>query len=270
MNNGTAVVTGASSGIGAVYARRLAARGYNIIAHGRREELLRFLCGELRERYNVRADYVVAELSDHAQLASLERTIRDTPDLAFLVNNAGHGTMLTFHEESVQSQDGMVRTHVNATVRLTHAAIPAMLSRGSGTIVNVSSVAGFLISPGSAIYCATKAFLNSFSESLHLELRGTGIRVQALCPGFTTSDFHKRLGYDTTQPSFRRFMPAERVVDASLVALERGTVVCIPGWQYKFAALAGRWMPRRTLYRIVLLRRKIGKRVLPSDGQLSV
>lgn len=270
MSIGTAVVTGASSGIGAVFARRLAARGYDIIAHGRREEMLRFLCGELRERYNVRAEFIIAELSDQAQLASLERTIRDTSDLAFLVNNAGHGTVLRFHEEPVQSQDGMVRTHVNATVRLTHAALPAMLSRGSGTIVNVSSVAGFLISPGSAIYCATKAFLNSFSESLHLELRGTGVRVQALCPGFTTSDFHKRLGYDTTQPSFRRFMSAERVVDTSFKALERGTVVCIPGWQYKIAALAGRWIPRWALYRIVLLRRHIGKRVPQADARLSV
>jgi len=267
MSNGTAFITGASSGIGAAFARRLAGLGYDIIAHGRREELLRFLCSELRDRYKVGAVYVVAELSDQEQLATLERTIRDTPDLAFLVNNAGHGSIQSFHEESVSSQDGMVRTHVNATVRMTHAAIPVMLKRGGGAIINVSSVAGFFVSPGSTIYCATKAFLNTFTESLSLELRGTGIRVQALCPGFTTSDFHKRLGYDTAHPTFQGFMSADRVVDASLKALRRRKVICIPGVQYAWAVIAARWLPRRILYAIVLFRQKVRRHPMAAGGR---
>jgi len=258
MNKGTAFITGASSGIGAAFARRLAADGFHIVAHGRRENLLRQLCEQLSTRYPVRAEYVTAELADPAQLLALEKRVRSTPELTLLVNNAGFSTIRLFHEETSDSQDEMILTHVNATVRLTHAALGGMLQRGAGAIINVSSVAGFLISPGSTTYCSTKAFLTTFTESLHLELRDKGIRMQALCPGFTTSDFHKKLGYDITQPAFRRFMPAETVVEASLRALERGKVVCIPGWQYKAAALLGRWMPRVLLYAVVGLGRKAG------------
>jgi short-subunit dehydrogenase len=255
MNTDTVFITGASSGIGAAFARRLAAEGHPLLLHGRREELLRALRDDLRHRHAVPVDYVLGDLSDPAALLRLEERVRQTANLGMLINNAGFGSLRSFADEDIDAQEAMVRTHVTATMRLTHAVLPGMLRRGRGDIINVSSVAGFLISPGNASYCATKACITSFTESLHLEVRGSGVRVQALCPGFTRSDFHRRLGYDTTHPSFRRFMSAEAVVRSSLRSLERGTVVCIPGMRYRIAALGGRWIPRPLLYRLVLLAR---------------
>ena len=121
-----------------------------------------------------------------------------------------------------------------------------------GAIINVSSVAAFTPAPRNATYCATKAYLNAFSESLHLELREHGIRVQALCPGFTRTDFHDRLGIDTTQPAFRHFMTPEAVVESSLRGLRRGVVLCIPGVAYKATAFGARVMPRRLYYWMAL------------------
>ncbi len=245
---GTACITGASAGIGAAFARRLARDGYDLILHGRREPQLKTLCEELQRAHHVSAEYVCAELSSPDDLHRLEERVRAEPALALLVNNAGFGTRGRFGEEDINLQDAMIQTHITAPVRLTYAALPGMLSRKTGAIINVSSVAGFLVSPGSVIYCATKAALTSFSESLNLELRGTGVCVQALCPGFTRSEFHQRLGIDTSGDFFRHFMDAGDVVDASMRCLRRGRVVCIPGLKYKFAAIAPRFLPRRVVY----------------------
>jgi uncharacterized protein len=265
MNPGTVCITGASSGIGAAFARAFARQGYSLLLHGRREHLLAALCDSLSKEHGVRAGYVLAELSDPAALRSLEIRISGIEDLEILVNNAGYATVQLFDREPVDSQDALIRTHVLATVRLTHAALQGMLRRGRGAIINVSSVAGYFISPASTSYCATKAFLTTFTESLHLEVRDRGIRMQALCPGYTTSDFHKKLGYDTTQPSFQRFMSAEKVVKASLKALARGKVVCIPGWYYGAAVVGVRMVPRWLLYRMVGLGRKVGLPQRPND-----
>jgi short-subunit dehydrogenase len=251
MNNGKhgyAFITGASSGIGAAFARRLARDGHHLILHGRRKELLVGLCGELRREFGVRTEYLLAELSDPAELRSVEEQLRGIEDLEMLVNNAGYASVRRFREEDIDGQEDIIRVHVIATVRLTHAALPGMLRRGKGSIINVSSVAAFMISPNSTTYCATKLYLNSFTESMHLELRGTGVRVQVLCPGFTISDFHKKLGYDTSGTFFRSFMSAEKVVDTSLRALKRGKVVCIPGLKYKIAAFVPRIIPRSLMY----------------------
>jgi short-subunit dehydrogenase len=254
--NGTAFITGASSGIGAAFARRLAREGYDLVLHGRREHLLDSLCDELRTGYRVRAAYVLGNLAVSSDLATVERRLRETQDLQILVNNAGYSTLRHFADEEIDGQTDMIQVHVAASVRLTHAALRLLRVRGSGAIINVSSVAGFLIAPGSVTYCATKAYLTSFTESLHLELRGSGIRVQTLCPGFTRSDFHERLGYDVSGDFFRGFMSAEQVVDASLRALRRGKVICIPGIRYKAAAVLPRFLPRRMLYVLVGLYRK--------------
>lgn len=244
----TALITGASSGIGAAFARRLAAEGYNLILHGRREELLRSLARQLGERHGIQASVQCAELSDADQLSNLERVVRGTHDLALLVNNAGYSRLDEFHEDDIDQQEAIIRVHVLASVRLAHAAIEVMKRSGRGAIINVSSVAAFTPAPRNATYCATKAYLTAFSESLHLELREHGIRVQALCPGFTRTDFHDRMGIDTTQPAFRHFMAPDVVVEASLRGLRRGTVVCIPGIVYQLAAFGARLMPRRLYY----------------------
>lgn len=253
---GTAVITGASSGIGAVFARRFAARGLDLLLHGRREALLTTLCQELSSTHGIRASYVLAELSDPAGVRMVEDRINALPDLAVLVNNAGSGSTLSFTEERIGDQEALIHTHVMAAVRLTHAALTRMKARNAGAIINVSSVAGFLIGPRSAAYCASKGFLTSFTESLHLEMTGSEIRLQALCPGFTISDFHGRLGYDTSGDFFKRFMTAEDVVDRSLRDLGRGKVVCVPGVKYRFGLVfVPRLIPRRLFYRLVLATR---------------
>ena len=246
----SALITGASSGIGAEFARQLAPRAYHLILHGRREDLLKNLCQDLHRQYGVHTEYVLAELSDPAGIRLLEKRIRAAPELEILVNNAGYSTLQRFHEEDLDGQEDLIRVHVIASVRLAHAAIPGMLNRGGGHIINVASVAAFTPAPGSLTYCATKGYLVSFSESLHLELRDLGIRVQALCPGFTRSDFHSRMGVDTSQRSFRHFMTAEKVVRVSLNGLRKGSVLCVPGIQNKIAVLAVRVFPRPVYYAI--------------------
>ncbi len=269
---GTAVVTGASSGIGAAFARALAGEGYDLILHGRREDLLRGLCVELREKHGTHAEYLVADLGEDEGLRRLEERIRQTSTLAFLVNNAGFGTTEEFREADIGRQEAMIRVHVLASVRLAHAAIPTMLTRRRGAIINVASVAGFMISPANVTYCATKAYLINFSESLHLELRGSGIRVQALCPGFTTTDFHQRLGYDMSDRIFRYFGTAESVVEDSLKALRRGKVICIPGVHYKLMVQAVRFIPRWLFYRLVATfarRNPVGKAAARKESAVS-
>jgi hypothetical protein len=256
MTKGTALITGASSGIGAAYARRLAAEGFSLILQGRRRELLEELCLSLRHERGIRADYICAELADPEGVRLVEETIGRTADLTFLVNNAGSSTIDPFHEETIESQEEMIRVHVLAAVRFAHAALAVMMPRRTGSIVNVASVAAFVVAPGSAIYCAAKGFLVSFSESLHLEVGESGIRVQALCPGFTRSDFHSRLGYNVNDEFFRGFLTAEEVVEASLRDLARGKVLSIPRLKYKITALVPRLLPRPVFYRIVGLYRR--------------
>lgn len=253
---GTAVITGATAGIGRAFAVRLAREGYSLILHGRREPQLKVLCEELHARHGTDASYVIAELSDPHELHTLEDRIRRIRDLTLLVNNAGFGTALTFEREDVQLLDRMIQTHVTAPVRLIHAALPGMLERGHGRIINVSSVAGFLVSPGS-LYCGTKAALTNLSESLDIHVRDKGVRVQALCPGFTRSEFHQRMGADTSGDFFKHFMSAEAVVDVSLNALQRGEVICIPGSRYKLTVAASRYLPRWVMYVLSSLYRRM-------------
>ncbi|MBP1657771.1 MAG: short-chain dehydrogenase/reductase [Bacteroidetes bacterium] len=245
---GTVCITGASSGIGESFARQYAARGYSLLLHGRRKEKLEALCEELKSRHGIEAEFVLAELSRPDGVLALEQKLRSIPNLEVLVNNAGYGLSTSFTNGSIEAQEEMVHTHVNATIRLTHAVLPGMRRRNSGTIINVSSIAGFLVGPKSATYCATKGYITSFTESLYLELAGSGVRLQALCPGYTRSDFHARMGMDTSGEFFRHFMSADDVVKASLKAIEKGTVVCIPGFRYKLIALAARFIPRKLYY----------------------
>jgi hypothetical protein len=247
-SKGTVCITGASSGIGEAFAQKYAAQGYALLLHGRRKEKLEQLCHDLKERHGIQAEYVLAELSRPDEVRILEDRVRLIPDLMVLVNNAGFGLQKSFTVESIEAQEAMVHTHINATIRLTHAVLPGMRKRDCGAIINVSSIAGFLVGPKSATYCASKGYITSFTESLHLELEGTGVRVQALCPGYTRSDFHARLGLDTSGEFFRHFMSAGAVVDTSLKALERGTVVCIPGLRFKLVAIAARYLPRKVYY----------------------
>ena len=237
---GTAAITGASSGIGEVFARRLAAAGYSLLLVARTEAKLAELCEELHRAHGVVTEYLVADLAVEADVERVARRIGEIADLTLLVNNAGFGATGSFAGSDIGQQIGMLMVHDAATLRLTHAALPGMLERKRGTIINVSSISGFL-PVGNVVYSATKAFLNIFSLALGTELRGSGVKVQALCPGLTYTRFH-----DT--PDFAKFdrkdipkvfwMPAEAVVDCSLRALRRNRVIVIPGWKNRLIVRA--------------------------------
>ncbi len=240
----TALITGASSGFGEVFARTLAGRGYDLILVARREERLRALAKNV----------IAADLATDEGIAAVERAIRDAPALELLINNAGFGTMGRFWQTDVAGQERMHMVHVMATMRLTHAALGGMVARGLGAVVNVSSVAAFGQNPGSVSYCATKAWINSFTEGLDMELRGirSAVRVQALCPGYTVSEFHDKLGMDATKIPKGLWTRAEDVVEASLRGLERGSTIVIPGWKYQIAAALLKHVPhglKRVLWR---------------------
>jgi len=244
-----ALVTGASSGIGAVFARRLATRGYGLLLVARRKDRLEQLAAELGN-----AEVLVADLSAASDVRRIEERIVAAQNLDFLVNNAGFGTLGRFWQADVEGQDLMHRVHVNAIVRLTHAALRGMVARGRGNIINVSSVAAFLHNPFNVGYGATKAWINSFTEALHVELRSVGspVRVQALCPGFTHSEFHDRLGIDRSLIPRSLWMTAEEVVERSLAGLERNELIVIPGWRYRLLVGIYYWLPRFVRHAIAL------------------
>jgi hypothetical protein len=303
-----ALITGASSGLGAEFARQLAARGYDLILVARRKDRLEALARELRSRHGVEARYLAADLTNDADLKVVEDYITGARNLQLLVNNAGFGTVGRFYEAELARQDAMHKLHVLATLRLTHAALRKMtasqfasspddLSRRSrepgpasagtdqgagapppsssgqaaeplpaqgrgparrnggqgraagGAVINVSSLAAFAPRPGSTSYYATKAWMNCFTEGLHLELRSqrSPVRVQALCPGFTYTEFHDVMRVERSAVPGWMWMSARKVVRASLEGLARGKLIVVPGWQYRFFYLLLRLLPRSLL-----------------------
>ena len=239
----TALITGASSGLGALFARELARQGYDLVLAARREERLEILKEDLISQHTVSVEAIRADLSREEDLARLEQRIGELENLMLLVNNAGFGTVGKFARGLPEKQREMVDVHFMSTVRLSRAALPGMLARRKGAIINVSSVAAFFPLPGGATYCATKAALVAFSQTLAMELNGTGVQVQALCPGYVYTEFHETPEYQLIGRSFvPKFMfgPAEPVITESLKALRKGQVICIPGRLYKFLSFFGR------------------------------
>jgi uncharacterized protein len=243
-----AVVTGASAGIGKEFCRQLAAQGYDLLVVARDAARLDMLAGDLEARHNIAVDKFPADLTLDDDVTRLVGLVAGSARLQMLVNNAGFGTRGTLADASPARQEAMLRLHTLAPMRLTQAALPVLLENRRGAIINVSSVASFLYSAGNVNYCATKAYLTTFSEGLSAELRGTGVQVQALCPGFTRSEFHDRMEVDVTRLPAWMWMSAEQVVGASLRNLRHGgPVVCVPGFRYKLAVLLLRHVPRRLI-----------------------
>ncbi|MGC8781165.1 MAG: SDR family NAD(P)-dependent oxidoreductase [Anaerolineae bacterium] len=235
-----ALITGASSGIGAAFARRLAAAGYDLVLVARRGDRLAALADELAQAHRVQAEPLPADLTTDADVARVADRIAALPALELLINNAGFGAEGRFALADLDPQLDMIRLHVLASVRLTRAALPGMIARGRGGIINVASLAGFMALPRATTYCATKGYLITFSRALRLELRGTGVRVQALCPGFTRTEFHARQSSSAAArlPGFL-WMSADAVAEASLRALARGQTICIPGWGNRLLKMLG-------------------------------
>jgi hypothetical protein len=259
-----ALVTGASSGIGEVFARRLSLKGYRLILVARRTERLNKLEAEIGN-----ADFLGADLALEADLDRVARRISEEPRLEFLVNNAGFGLPASgFAEAAPEDLDRMHRLHILAIERLTRAALEGMIPRRKGTIINVSSVAGFLSTPYNLSYCATKAWINRFTEALWLELRcmRSEVRVQALCPGFTRTEFHRGAGMERRLVPGSFWMSPEAVVDASLRGLERNRWVVVPGWRYRLFLSLLRRLPESLSHRAAM---RYGRSLRPPEGPVT-
>jgi short-subunit dehydrogenase len=241
-----ALITGASSGIGATFARQLAARGYDLVLVARRRDRLEQEARGIQASHSVQVEILPADLTRDADLRAVEERIAAAANLEFLVNNAGFGIAGRFFSLPLDGQDQMHRLHVLAPMRLMHAALQGMVARKRGSIINVSSVSGFGQNPGSVSYSATKTWMISFTEGIYMELQSIGspVRVQALCPGFTLSEFHDAMNFDRTPIPAWMWMSAEEVVDASLRALDRGQLFVIPGWRYRLLVFVMRALPR--------------------------
>jgi hypothetical protein len=239
-----ALVTGASSGIGESFARRLARDGYDLVLVARRKDRLDALAEDLRKSSDAVVTVLQADLADPGELKLVEEKIRSTDRLERLINNAGFMRPDRFLKTDAEVWDEMIRLHVLATTRLTHAALPQMVSRGRGGVINVASIAAFFPVSGNVVYSATKEFLNMFTEGLFQELHGTGVRVQALCPGWTRTELVASADVDTSRIHPGGWMEPEDVVDYSLRCLERGKLICIPGWRNRLMVWTVRWSIR--------------------------
>ena len=229
----SALVTGASSGIGAAYAERLARDGYDVVLVARRRDRLEQLAERLRAETEARAEVIVGDLCDAETITQLEARVAGDGSLAMLVNNAGFGGYRPFIYVDPDVIDDLIDIHVRAVARLTRAALPGMLQRRTGAVINMSSILALSGSlppkplPHRAVYAGAKAFMVTFTQALAGELDGTGVAVQVCLPGLVATEFHTIQGWDPSTMPPR--MAASDVVAASLVALRRGEVVCIPG-----------------------------------------
>jgi short-subunit dehydrogenase len=235
----TALITGATSGIGLAFARTLARRGHDIVLVARDRERLDLVAAELRG-CRVQVDVVVADLADRSQMAIVEERLRNQP-VEILVNNAGFGVLQDFASGNLEAEQQMLDVLVTAVMRLTHAALPGMIARGSGAVLNVSSVAGWITG---GTYSAAKAWVTVFSESLAVELAGTGVHVTAVCPGYTHTEFHQRASMETEGIPEWMWLDTQEVVDRALVDVRKGRPVSVAGKQYKALSLAAQYLPR--------------------------
>lgn len=246
----TAMVTGPTSGIGAAFAERLAATGHDLVLVSRDADRLERVAEDLRSRHGVRASVVPADLATPDGLAGVEARLRDGEPVDLLVNNAGSSLNKAFLRASADEEEGLLRLNVIAVMRLTHAALPGMVARQSGSIVNVSSVSGFAtVMPGST-YPASKGWVTNFTESVGLSVRRFGVRLMALCPGYTRTEFHSRAGIDMSKTPAWLWLDADRVVRDGLRDLARGKLLSVPDWRYKTAVFGMRHAPRRLLQRV--------------------
>jgi uncharacterized protein len=237
----TALVTGASSGIGAAFARRLSADGYDVIVVARRRERL-----EQLQKQGAASELIVADLAEPEQCARVEERLATGVDL--LVNNAGVGVGKAFEQTSVDEEDRMLALNVRAVMRLTHAAAAPMLAAGAGQIVNVASVAAFTGAVGFASYSASKAYVVTLSESLAVRYASRGVTVMALCPGYVRTEMHDASSTPTSGLVARlMWLDPEQLVEVALRDLRRGKVISTPGVVYKTTVATTKLVPRKVL-----------------------
>lgn len=227
-HQGTALVTGASSGIGAIYAERLARRGYDLILVARNRDRLNSLAEHITTETRQVVEVIAADLADAAQLATVEAKLRTDASITLLLNNAGIGTHTPLLQSNIEYMTQLIALNVTAPMRLTYAAAPGFVARGKGAVINISSVVGIAPEQLNGAYGGSKAFVLAFSQSLHHELADKGVRVQAVLPGATATDFWATGGLPVENLPAQIVMRAEDLVDAALVGFDRGELVTIP------------------------------------------
>lgn len=250
----TALVTGPTAGIGRSFAHQLAEQGYDLVLVARDRARLEAEAEELRTAYDVGVEVLAADLTDREQLRTVEARLADAArPVDLLVNNAGFGLKRRFLDNSLEEEQAMLDVLVTAVLRLSHAALGPMAARGSGGIINVSSVAAFL--PRGS-YSAAKAWVNSFSEWAHYEYAPQGVTVTSLCPGFTKTEFHERMGVGRDSAPGFLWLDADTLVAQALKDHARGKAFSIPGAQYKAISTTARLVPTSLLQRLQSLGRK--------------
>jgi short-subunit dehydrogenase len=239
----TALVTGATAGIGLAFARRLAADGHDLVLVARDVPRLEAVAAELRSSHGRDCEVLPADLADRAQVTTVADRLADaTRPVDVLVNNAGFGLRTTFAASDIADQERMLDVLCRATLVLTHAALPGMVSRGHGAVINVSSVSGFT---AMGTYAAAKAWTTTFSEAVAVELRGTGVTCTALCPGFVSTEFHQRARLNISALPKRAWLDADALVADCLDDVLRGRVISVPSRRYKATVVLARHAPRR-------------------------
>lgn len=252
----TALVTGATAGIGRQFAEQLAAKGVDLVLVARDEARLAAVAGELSGRHGVAVEVLPADLSDRVQLERVAERLRDTArPVDLLVNNAGYSLGSRFVDSPVEAEEQLLGVLVRAVLVLSHAAATTMVGRGRGQVINVSSVAGLT---ASGTYAAAKSYVTTFTESLSGQLAGTGVQVMALLPGYVRTEFHERAGIDKGSRSGPFWLDASDLVRQALADAERGRVVSIPSAQYKAVVALARHIPRALVRnpRVTALHRK--------------
>ncbi len=238
----TALVTGATAGIGESFTRLLAEKGYDLVLVARDKKRLQERAKSLESEFKIKVEVLPADLSVTLQLAKVEKRLANPKSpIEVLINNAGFGIKDSFLKSDIADEILLIDVLAKAPMQLMHSVLPQMLSRDSGTIINVSSVASFI---AGGTYSAAKAYLTVHTESLHTELAKTNIKISALCPGFTHTEFHQRGKMKMSGlPNFM-WLEADRVVAESWRAAMAGKAICIPGWRYKTLSTIARFGPR--------------------------
>jgi len=251
----TALITGATAGIGAAYARLLAKEGFDLVLVARDLPRLKGVAKELSKLYKIKAETIKADLTKPAQLAKVEKRLaNNSKPIEVLINNAGFGLKDSFLVSNLAKEQELLDVLVTAPMRLSHAVLPGMIKRNSGSIVNVSSVASFI---AGGTYSAAKSYLTVFSEYLHTELRDTNIKVSALCPGFTRTEFHARGKMKMSGLPNYMWTAVDQVVAKSWRYVKAGKLICIPGWQYMLLSSIARIAPRPLVRKLgIKIRRK--------------